>query len=61
MLIHGDEDRFVPCEMSRKIREANPEMVSIELFPGAGHGLSYMVDRERYETLVKEFIKRCVK
>ena len=61
LLIHGNEDRFVPCEMSRKIREANPEMVTIELFPGAGHGLSCMVDPERYETLVKEFIKRCVK
>lgn len=61
LIIHGQDDRFVPWEMSREIGHANPEMVTIELFPGAGHGLSYMADPKRYEALVKDFIQKCIK
>ena len=58
LLIHGDDDRFVPCSMGRRIAAANPEMIDLETFPGAGHGLSFLVDRPRYERLVKEFYGR---
>ena len=57
LLIHGEEDRFVPVEMSREIAAANPEMVTLVTFPGAGHGLSFMADRERYTRVVGEFIE----
>lgn len=56
LIIHGEDDRFVPCEMSREIQNANPEMVRRYTFAYAGHGLSYIVDPERYETLVKSFL-----
>lgn len=56
LIIHGEDDRFVPCAMSREIHAANPSMVRLETFPGAGHGLSYMVDTERYERAVREFL-----
>ena len=58
MIIHGEDDTFVPPEMSRAIQEANPGMVERHTFPGAYHALSYMVDTPRYETLVKEFMKK---
>lgn len=48
LIIHGEDDRFVPCGMSRAIRAANPDRVRLETFPGAGHGLSYIVDTPRY-------------
>lgn len=48
-LVHGEDDSFVPCRMSREIRDANPKMVSLSIFPGAEHGTSYMVDPQRYE------------
>lgn len=57
LLIHGEDDRFVPCDMSRAIHAANPELVQLHTFPGAGHGLSYIVDTERYLRLVTEFGK----
>ena len=57
LLIHGEEDKFVPAWMSRPIAEANPELVRYETFPGADHGMSYMVDTERYEKIVKEFLQ----
>lgn len=58
LLIHGDDDRFVPCDMSSQILSANPQMITLETFPGAGHGLSYMVDQERYESSVQAFIEK---
>ncbi len=56
LLIHGEEDRLVPCEMGVKIAEANPEAVRLEIFPEAGHGMSFLADKDRYESLVGEFI-----
>ena len=58
LIIHGEADSFVPAAMSKVIEEANPELVSRHTFPGADHALSYMVDTPRYETLVKEFMKK---
>ncbi len=58
LLIHGEADNFVPCDMSRVIAEANPAMVERHTFPDAGHGLSYLVDTARYARLVEEFCKK---
>lgn len=60
LLIHGEDDRFVPCEMGREIYEANKEMITLETFPGAGHGLSYILDCERYERTVRKFVQECL-
>ena len=59
LIIHGEDDRFVPCEMSREICNANPELVRLETFADAGHGLSYMKDTERYHDILKEFLSYC--
>ena len=53
-------DRFVPCAMGREIATANPGMIELETFPDAGHGLSFLVDRPRYERLVTEFFRRVI-
>lgn len=60
LLIHGEDDRFVPCDMSRAIAAANPEKIEFHTFPGAGHGLSCLVDIPRYEALVKAFAARTI-
>jgi len=57
LIIHGEDDTFVPPEMSRVIQEANPDMVTRHTFPGAYHALSYMVDTPRYRALVKAFME----
>ncbi|MBR1456885.1 MAG: alpha/beta hydrolase [Oscillospiraceae bacterium] len=56
LLIHGEDDRFVPCAMSRELAAACAGPVRLETFPGAGHGLSYLVDPERYGRVVTEFL-----
>ena len=55
LLLHGEADDIVPCGMSRAIAEANPRMTERHTFPGAGHGLSYLADTERYTRLVTAF------
>ena len=61
LLIHGEDDRYVPCDMSQAVAEANPRMVRRFTFPGAAHGISYLVDTPRYHALVREFAHAVLK
>ena len=56
LLIHGEDDRFVPCDMSLEIAANCVSPVEVATFPGAGHGLSYMTDPLRYEKTVADFL-----
>lgn len=56
LLIHGEDDRFVPCCMSHEIYEACASDKKLLTVPGAGHGLSYMLDYEAYAAAVNDFI-----
>ena len=60
LIIHGEDDGFVPCYMSDALYNAAPEKVSFEKFPGANHGICYMVDCERYQKATRDFIMGCV-
>lgn len=57
LFIHGDDDRFVPYEMGVENYTAyaanNKKMLTVN---GAGHALSYMVDRDAYMSTVNEFL-----
>lgn len=56
LFIHGEDDRFVPCEMSRKNYDACASSHKVLLtVPDAGHGLSFMIDNETYVRTVQEF------
>lgn len=61
LLIHGEQDDFVPCDMSREIFRANPDAVTLQTFPNAGHGLSYMSDPVRYEQITVDFFRNIPK
>lgn len=60
LLIHGEADRFVPCDMSRKIAAAAPDHIELHTFPDAGHGISFLLDPERYRKIVLEFLDRVI-
>lgn len=60
LILHGEDDRFVPCAMSETIRAANPAIIRRFTFPNAGHGLSYIEDTPRYTALVEEFMQDCL-
>ncbi len=62
LLIHGDEDYFVPCQMSRDCFEACvSENKRLVLVKGAAHGISYCVDGELYEKEIIEFLNKIIK
>ena len=59
LLIHGEDDRFVPCDMSREIRAACSGPAMLATFPEAGHGLSYLTDTVRYHRIFSDFLRLC--
>lgn len=56
LLLHGEDDRLVPCEMSEDIRSACGGSARVATFPDAGHGLSYMTHPRLYERKVFDFL-----
>ncbi len=56
LFIHGDEDDFVPCHMSKECYEACGTKKKLLVVKGAGHGLSHCVDKVSYEDAVEEFL-----
>ena len=60
LIIHGEEDLFVPCDMSREIFEACPKGAIRETFADSDHGLSYVTDTERYKKITVDFVKGCL-
>ena len=55
IFFHGEDDHFVPCYMSRQNYDACQSRKKLVTIAGAGHGLSYPVDKERYLAAMKEF------
>ena len=58
LLIHGDDDRFVPYAMSQNIHAAAPEKITFHTIPGAGHALNYVKDPENYRGAVMAFLEK---
>lgn len=61
LLFHGTEDKLVPYEMSTELAEAYGGEVRLELFEGATHGVSYLVDTPRYVSALHEFYEKILK
>lgn len=61
LIIHGEEDGFVPCYMAREIYDACASEKKLLTVPGAGHGLSYLADDKLYEKTVNDFLEKYLK
>ena len=55
---HGEKDDFVPPAMTRENYAACAAEKELFLVPEAGHGLSYLVERERCEAALLAFLRR---
>lgn len=55
-MVHGVEDGFVPCWMTEQGYAACTGPKELLLVEGADHGVSFLVDRERYSELLKKFL-----
>lgn len=57
LLLHGTEDDFVPTYMSEANYKASAAPVKRKLIvPGAGHGMSYLVDQNRCQQELRDFV-----
>ncbi len=57
-LIHGVADDFVPCEMTKQGYEACTGPKELLLVEGAVHGVSFLVERDKYTEMVKCFLDK---
>lgn len=55
IFFHGEDDVFVPCDMSREMYAACKSPKRLVTIPKAGHGLVYVVDNDLYFNSVTEF------
>ena len=55
IFFHGESDDFVPCEMSVRNFEVCASEKRLVTVPGAGHGLCYPVEPERYLSELRDF------
>lgn len=55
LFIHGTADSFVPVEMTYENYQACKPPKRLLIVPGADHGMSYVVDKERYEGASRQF------
>lgn len=57
LMVHGTEDDFVPCEMTKQGYAACTGQKQLLLVEGAGHGVSFLADKETYMSRVLAFLK----
>lgn len=57
LFIHGEDDRFVPCQMSYELYDACASKKRVLRVKGAGHALSFIVDKDAYKSAVDSFMK----
>lgn len=58
LLLHSDDDEFVPSGPSRRLAQARPDLVTFESFPHARHCREWNTDPERWERGVARFLLR---
>ena len=56
LVLHGGDDRTVPLATSRSLAAAQPGLVTVRVFPGAGHVESFNTDPDRYLQDVTAFV-----
>lgn len=61
LFFHGEDDHYVPCQMTRELYQACAGEKFILTVPGAGHGMSFYGCRARYVEMTKAFMKAYAK
>lgn len=56
LLVHSDDDEFVPSRPSRRLAQARPDLVTFVGFPHARHCKEWNTDPDRWEREVARFL-----
>jgi pimeloyl-ACP methyl ester carboxylesterase len=57
LILHGAEDKSTPIEVSERLAELRPDVVTLVGFEVPGHSLEWNVDVERWEGSVTRFLE----
>ena len=60
VMVHGEADDFVPCEMTRRGFDACAGDKRLLIVEGASHGVSFLKAKEEYSALVDDLLQRCM-
>lgn len=58
LFVHGEADTFVPARFTRENYEtcrAEKELITV---PGAGHGMSYLLETEKCQKALSAFLEK---
>ncbi|CAN5388742.1 alpha/beta fold hydrolase [soil metagenome] len=58
LILHSDDDGFVPSTASRALALARPDIVTYEAFVEARHTKLWNYDRERWEGAIREWVAK---
>lgn len=57
LILHGSADDVVPVSVSERFARSRPDLVTLEVFPGAGHVESVNFDRPRYDETLTRWLR----
>ncbi len=58
IMVHGTGDDFVPCSMTQAAYETCTGDKQLLLAEGAGHGLSFVKEPEKYKNMILAFLQK---
>lgn len=56
LILHSDDDGFVPADASHELVEARPDLVTMHTFTVARHTKLWNYDQERWSTAISEWL-----
>lgn len=60
LMVHGADDDFVPCEMTRAGHAACAGDKRLLIVDGAGHGISFLKAQQAYSAQINDLIRCCL-
>ena len=58
LIIHGDKDTVVHQHLSMDLYKQYPDKIQYESFSGADHGESYLINTNRYQKIIADFLEK---
>ena len=58
LFLHGTDDKFVPCRMTKEAYDACVSEKTLLLIEGAGHGTSFLKEPDTCKAALNEFLKK---
>ncbi|GAA3021546.1 alpha/beta hydrolase family protein [Microbacterium dextranolyticum] len=58
LILHSDDDGFVPSTASHRLAEARPDLVELQSFTTARHTKLWNYDQERWTDAIRDWLRR---